>query len=389
MRVALQSFILVAIVATLLDWAPAGAQAPATPTRPNRVPQLAEALSAAEWERVDRGVEKALAWLATQQQPDGAFPTLEQAQPAVTSLCVLAFLSDGHKPGEGKYGPVMDRAIDFVLKCQRPDGLFSFVAPEERHIHRAASHTASYNHAIAGLMLTQVHKVVSSDRATNIDLAIDLALGETKRMQGEPPKTDPRDKGGWRYLHPMENASSSDLSVTAWQMKFLRSAKKAGFSVPDEMLDAGVAYIDSLWQPERGEFFYGHQVNLERYATRGVMGAAILTLTLAGKKDAETVRRAADWIVARPFDVYHQISRLFDRFHYSAYYCSNAMAQLGGDYWKKTFPALAKTLLDAQAAEGQWQSESGLDSTYGPCYPTAMSVLSLTPAYQLLPIYQR
>jgi hypothetical protein len=26
---------------------------------------------------------------------------------------------------------------------------------------------------------------------------------------------------------------------------------------------------------------------------------------------------------------------------------------------------------------------------YGSCYPTALSVLALTPAYQLLPIYQR
>ena len=45
-----------------------------------------------------------LGWLATQQADDGSFPTLPQAQPAVTSLCVLAFLSRGHQPGLGPYG---------------------------------------------------------------------------------------------------------------------------------------------------------------------------------------------------------------------------------------------------------------------------------------------
>jgi hypothetical protein len=100
-------------------------------------------------------------------------------------------------------------------------------------------------------------------------------------------------------------------------------------------------------------------------------------------------RRAGDWILARPFDAYLQIGHVFDRFHYSAYYCSNAMAQLGGDYWKKFFPVLAKTLLEAQSESGAWMAESGLDANFGPCYPTAMSVLSLTPAHQLLPIYQR
>src|SRR5688572_17606509 len=43
-------------------------------------------LPPADWERVQHAVERALAWLAAQQQPDGSFPTLEQGQPGVTSL---------------------------------------------------------------------------------------------------------------------------------------------------------------------------------------------------------------------------------------------------------------------------------------------------------------
>ena len=358
-------------------------------TRPKIVSTLADALSAAEWERVDQGVAKALAWLAGQQQPNGAFPTQDRGQPAVTSLCVMAFLSAGHQPGEGKYGESINRAINFVLECQKPSGLFSYLEPTNISI----TWTANYNHAISGLMLCEAYGQTSRDRAGRIKTAVDLALKETSRQQHEPPKIDPRDIGGWRYLHTL-STSRSDLSLTAWQLMFLRSAKNAQFDIPDEekMVTAGLKYIESLFQPQEGVFFYGHSTadnNNDRYASRGMIGAGVLSLSLAGKHQTEMARRAGDWLLANPFDVYGKTNHGYDRFHYSAYYCSNAAAQLGGEYWKRLFPTLAKTLLDAQAPNGSWLSEQGGDQIYGACYPTALSVLTLTPAYQLLPIYQR
>ena len=69
-------------------------------------PSPAAVLTRQEWKEVDQSVEKALAWLLEQQAPDGSFPTLQHGQPGVTSLCTMAFLSQGHLPGEGKYGAV-------------------------------------------------------------------------------------------------------------------------------------------------------------------------------------------------------------------------------------------------------------------------------------------
>jgi hypothetical protein len=119
------------------------------------------------------------------------------------------------------------------------------------------------------------------------------------------------------------------------------------------------------------------------------MGVGALSLALGGKHQTEMARRVGNWLLEHPFDSYGQTTERRDRFHYSAYYCSNAMAQLGGDYWRQSFPTIAKTLLDHQSPDGSWNSESGEDRMYGSCYPTALSVLTLTPAYQLLPIYQR
>jgi hypothetical protein len=355
--------------------------------KPQLTSNLSDALSAADWNRVDEGITKALAWLAAQQQPDGAFPTQERGQPAVTSLGVMAFLSAGHQPGEGKYGENINRAIDFVLDSQKSSGLFSYLEPTNIQITWAAN----YNHAISGLMLCEAYGQTSRERSKRIKAAVDLALKETARQQHEPPKIDPRDVGGWRYLHTL-STSRSDMSVTVWQLMFLRSAKNAQFAIPDEMVAAAVTYVESLFQPEEGVFFYGHSSadnNNDRYATRAMVGAGILSLSLAGKHQTEMARRAGDWLLARPFDEYGKTFHTYDRFHYSAYYGSNAMAQLGGQYWQKSFPVLTKTLLDAQSPDGSWLRESGGDQIYGPCYPTALSVLTLTPGYQLLPIYQR
>ena len=69
---------------------------------------------------------------------------------------------------------------------------------------------------------------------------------------------------------------------------------------------------------------------------------------------------------------------------------SQAMAQLGGRYWEEFFPQLVDVLLENQAADGSWPAEphSG-DDKFGNAYTTALAVLSLTPPYQLLPVYQR
>jgi hypothetical protein len=65
------------------------------------------------------------------------------------------------------------------------------------------------------------------------------------------------------------------------------------------------------------------------------------------------------------------------------------MFQLGGDYWAKFYPPLASMLIENQRADGSWDAEAAWDGAFGNNYTTALTVLALTPPYQLLPIYQR
>lgn len=351
---------------------------------------LASALSPAQWGQVESCVDRALAWIATQQAPDGSFPTEPAGQPAVTSLCVLAFLSRGHQPGVGPYGAQLNRAIDFVLSCQMADGLFSYGTPEPFIEAYGPSHTATYNHAIAGLMLGEVFGHVTGQRSKNVKHAVQKAVQFTLDLQTRPKKYA-NDKGGWRYLyvsHPPGDADS-DLSVTGWQLMFLRSARNAEFKVPQEYIDDSMDYIRRSWDAQAGVFLYEISAHESKPHGRGLMGSAILSLSLGGRHNSPEALAAGDWLLAHPFHNFGESAGRHDRFFYSTYYCSQAAAQLGGRYWTGIFPPIVHILLQIQHPDGSFPVETLGDGVFGADYSTAMAVLSLTPAYQILPVYQR
>ncbi len=147
-------------------------------------PPSMEVLSTRKWEEVDSSVARALAWLASQQQADGSFPSKSSGQPAVTSLCVIAFLSSGHTPGRGPYGDRLNLAVDFVLRGQRNDVLFTLDGTQlPADVWNEETHTATYNQAIAGLMLGEVYGQTNGRASSDIKQAIDRGLIDTRELQ--------------------------------------------------------------------------------------------------------------------------------------------------------------------------------------------------------------
>jgi hypothetical protein len=64
------------------------------------------------------------------------------------------------------------------------------------------------------------------------------------------------------------------------------------------------------------------------------------------------------------------------------------MAQMGGEYWQNYFPRLVANLSPLQNRDGSWNADAW-EGRYSSCYCTSLAILSLTPPYQVLPIYQR
>lgn len=365
---------------------------PANPSpRVATVKRLSDAVSPARWHEIESSVDKGLAFLASQQADDGSFPTIRSGQPGVTSLCIMAFLSRGHQPGGGKYGERLNRAIDFTIRCQRSDGLFSQEAPGLEWQRYEASHTAIYNHAIAGVMLGEVYGEVTGPRAGQVKQSIEKGLQFTREFQLRPRA--PADKGGWRYIRVQGNQPQADLSITSWQLMYMRSAKNAQFNVPQGYVEEAMAYVHRCFDPQTSMFHYALSGGGGFGASRGMAGAGILSLSLAGQHQTPMAKAAGDWLLAHPYRQFGEVIGSYDKFFYSTYYCSQAMAQLGGHYWEKFFPPMAEVLLKAQAADGSWPPEQAHEtsgvSVFGNAMSSALAVLSLTPPYQLLPVYQR
>jgi hypothetical protein len=355
----------------------------------NTTMPLAAALAPERWQQVEKSVDRALRWMASQQNADGSFPTLPAGQPGVTSLSVMAYLSRGHQPGVGSYGSHLNKAIDYALACQRANGLITLETSDPTDFRETALYASVYNHAISGLMLGEVYGQVNGARAKAVKQAIERALQVSRRLQLRPKP--PEEKGGWRYVTVTRAPGDSDLSVTGWQLMFLRSARNAEFNVPQEYVDEAMDYVRRLFDPATGMFYYKKMGGYGVKPSRGLAGVGILSLSMGGDHQSAMARAAGDWLLAHPYRMFGERIGEADKFFYSTYYCSQAMAQLGGHYWEQFFPGLVRVLLSSQGPNGSWPLEldAGNEAVFGNVYTTAMAVLSLTPPYQLLPVYQR
>jgi hypothetical protein len=348
-----------------------------------------------EWRQVDKAVERALAWLAGQQRPDGSFPTLDSGQPGVTSLCVMAFMAHGFAPGDGKYGSQLESAVEYVLRGQKANGLIARVGPDGTSISRNVAHeigvSAAYNHAISSLTLSELYGTIGADQASRFERAIPNAINATLVMQ-RWAKDRPEDRGGWRYIDDFGH-HDSDLSITGWSLMFLRSARNAGFAVPKPSIDDAVGYVRRTYAQQHGAF--GYIADLGDHRSRGMAGAGILALAHAGLHEAPEAARSGDWILRHNFDQYNRIHPFTqewsnDRYHYGLFNCCQGMYQLGGKHWEEFFPRTVRTLLANQQPDASWAAESHFyDGKFGNAYTTALVVISLGAPNQFLPIFQR
>lgn len=345
----------------------------------------------AQWQAIERSIDRGIDYMLSQQNRNGSFGIHELERPAVTSLVCMALISRGHasdeSPGATQASRAIVRGIDYVLSRQRSDGLLGHL--QGKVADNQYSKFMIYNHAICGMLLTEVYGMTGPERAIRIESAVNKALTFILKLQQRkiPAGAEARDRGGWRYLAaPQHGDFYSDLSVTSWIVMFMRSAENAGFDVPIEWAGEAIAYVLRCYDKQTGAFTYapGHP----HMATRGMVGAGVVCLFLTGHKEPEMEQQCGKWILAHPYDRYNHKINSHEHYHYGAYYQSQAALQIGGRTWEQFYPRLVDTFLSHQNSDGSWQPE-GKRPELGRTYTSAMTVLALTPPYQLLPIYQR
>lgn len=347
--------------------AASSAEQPGTPAAPETAPEptpsgRSAANNPLEGEltpAVDASVTKGLSWLAQQQNDDGSFGTGRYGRNvAVTSLACLAFMADGHVPGRGEYGPLVERGLEFVLNSVAENGL----------ITAQASHGPMYGHGFATLFLGEVYGMTSdpvlSERTHE---ALIKAVRLIEQSQNE--------EGGWRY-NPVPY--DADVSVTICQVMALRSARNAGLAVDKQVIDRAVEYVRRCQNPDGG--FRYQLIGGPSAWPRSAAGVA--TLFYAGIYEGQDIDSGLEYLneVAFPGQ------GLSERAHYwyGQYYAVQTVFLAGGDSWERWWPAVRRELLDDQLADGSW-----VDRTVGPVYGTSMALIVLQMPKRYLPIFQK
>jgi hypothetical protein len=314
---------------------------------------------------VDKAIHRALEHLRTTQKSSGAWESRFGEATSITSLAVMAYLAAGHLPGEpGPYRDTVDRGVRYVLHHQHADGML-------------VSHNQGgpmYCHGISTLMLAEVVGMTSdsalADRARSaLGRAVDLIV------KAQDVKKGIDHAGGWRY---QPNSNDSDISVTGWQVMALRAAKSTGCTVDSSEIDRAVTYLKRC-AVKGGGFAYqpGQAPNNPR------TGAGILALEICGTHLTPEAVAGSDYLLKHPPQWGSQY------FFYEAYYCSQAMFQIGDKSFRGYQPRLISILLERQQQDGSWLSDDSSDQSAGRNYCTAMGVLALAVEYCYLPIYQR
>lgn len=337
-------------------------------------------ISKDDWRKIENSVDNGINYLVKQQRPDGSFQPIAQNEPGISALCVMAMLSRGHLPGEGPYGDKLTKAVNYLISCQHEDGL---IARDRQPYH------SPYSHGISALVLSELYGMSRGASDNRLEKVIEKAITFTSHRYSQP-KTFPEDEGSWRYLRRHRQTGDGDMSVTSWQVMFLRSAKNSGFQVDARLIEEALAYMKRNYDPSWKTFRYEIHTDEPNFNhPRGMAGAGVLSMSLSGEHFSIQAVSAADYVLKRPFDQYARPIQGENYLCYAAFYCSQAMFHMGGNYWSEFYPQTAKSIMQAQRSDGSWIMAHGHEAQYGVPYATALTILALTPPYQMLPIFQR
>jgi hypothetical protein len=178
-------------------------------------------------------------------------------------------------------------------------------------------------------------------------------------------------RNGWRYN---VGSTDADTTVSGAQMVALRAAANAGIAVPVETIRRGVAFYRSCYCQGGGFGYTGSSGPNEVRC-----GIGLLVLSLSGEYRSPEAKASADWLFNKG-----GIAPGSQHFYYACYYCSQAMFQAGGKYWRQWNDTMTPVLIARQNPDGSWPTRGA-----GVVCDTAFALLAMEVNYGFLPIYQR
>jgi hypothetical protein len=318
--------------------------------------------------RTRKVVSEGLDWLAFQQHKLGHWTAQGRYPTAMTALAGLAMLCEGSTTTQGKYAENLRRAVDYLVRQSRPNGLIGDPLRDDRY---------TYGHGFSMLFLSEVlgEEEDEDRRAELVDV-----LTRAVKFTGEAQTP----AGGWGYVSSKDGNGFDEGSTTITQVQGLRGCRNAGIPVPKEIIDKAVKYIRDCTLPEGGV----------QYSSKGgggrpaITAAAIACLFSAGDYDDDLVPRMMKYCQQ---NLGTDAQSSYGHWHYAHFYYAQVQYREGGKVWEAYRDEIEAKLL-GEAAEVKLGDRTGVQWTQGyigPVYTTALNLIILQLDNACLPIYQR
>jgi len=312
-------------------------------------------------------VDSALHWLAVHQSANGLWEAdkLEGEKTgslAVTSLAALAFMGAGNTTHKGEYARNVLRATEAILRHQKPDGRFQMAGEN------------LYTHAICTIAIAEAYGRARDER---LGAAAQKAIVFCEKSVNAD--------GGWRYT---PKSDVSDLSVTAWFVQCIKTAKLSQLKTDPAIFNQALTYLDSVTdkggaRDSTGVCTYTFTPDQDypsnSHPSLTCAGMLIRQFSGVGIKNHLLVK-GADLTRQKP-------PRWEDKDFYYWYYATYAMHNMGEGHRIWWNQRIRDVLLDKQSRDGDtagsWDPKG--DRWAGPggrTYTTALGALCLEVYYR-------
>jgi hypothetical protein len=311
---------------------------------------------------VQQSVSRALAYLSRQQQPDGSFTGFDETSPRglPAALALLAFLSNGHTPTEGRYALTVHNVIDYLVRY----------FPEDEDFGRSDG-SGTRGQALITIALSQA---CGTDHDRNQRQQIRAMLGRalTAIVKAQDPQT-----GGWA----MDGRGPPQLQATALMVLALRSLDDAGIPAPPSTTTRAADFARSCLAKDRRGF-------VERGAGQPTplsTSAGVIVLLSSG------AAKPADWTEALGASAKKGFDPNAPDALTSIYLGAVAARLCGGAGFGAAWNPLRDVFQSKlkQSEDGSWLPPHAPPIGTGAVEATSLAVMTLTMPNRVLPLYGR